>query len=115
MYGYVYIFLAPMLMILFNYKDMHMSLDKIIFVTKHGLPNYFPNYYSFIISVTNEATDEPVVSPVSGCVFERRNIEKFVAENGIDPTNGKDLQVDQLIAVRCKITNNIFLIPLNYI
>lgn len=40
------------------------------------------------------------MSPVSGSIFERRLIEKYVAENGVDPINGKDLNVDQLIAVR---------------
>ncbi|XP_031779317.1 pre-mRNA-processing factor 19 [Nasonia vitripennis] len=51
-------------------------------------------------ALSNEVPEEPVVSPVSGLIFERRLIEKYVAENGVDPINGKDLNLDQLIAVR---------------
>ena len=34
-----------------------------------------------------QAPENPVVSPVSGQIFERRLIEKYLAENGCDPTN----------------------------
>jgi len=44
--------------------------------------------------------ENPVVSPVSGAVFERRLIEKFVADNGTDPTNGEALAADDLIEVK---------------
>jgi len=41
-----------------------------------------------------------VVSPVSGSVFERRLIEKYIADNGVDPINGKEVTVDQLIEIK---------------
>ena len=41
-----------------------------------------------------------MVSPVSGQVFERRLIEKYLAENGCDPTNQEPLSPEQLIALK---------------
>ncbi|XP_034947870.1 pre-mRNA-processing factor 19-like [Chelonus insularis] len=57
---------------------------------------------SFLSStiVSNEVPDHPVISPVSGSIFEKRLIEKYIAENGIDPINGKELTVEQLIEVK---------------
>jgi len=45
-----------------------------------------------------------VISPVSGSIFERRLIEKYVSENGVDPINGKELTIEQLIDIKgnCK-------------
>jgi len=40
------------------------------------------------------------VSPVSGSIFEKRLIEKYVIENGVDPTNGKEITIEQLIEVK---------------
>lgn len=55
-------------------------------------------YYHFTVS--NEVPEEPVVSPVSGSIFERRFIEKYVLENGIDPVNGKELRIEELIEMK---------------
>lgn len=52
------------------------------------------------MTVSNEVPEHPVVSPVSGSVFERRLIEKYIADNGVDPVNGKELTVDQLIEIK---------------
>nr|CAG4644702.1 EOG090X0489 [Leptodora kindtii] len=51
-------------------------------------------------SLSNEVPEHPVVSPVSGAVFERRLIEKYIADNGVDPISGKDLTADQLIDIK---------------
>ena len=51
-------------------------------------------------AVCNEVPEQAVVSPVSGAIFERRLIEKFIAEHGSDPTNNKDLAVEQLIEIK---------------
>nr|CAG4634716.1 EOG090X0489 [Alona affinis] len=51
-------------------------------------------------SLSNEVPEHPVVSPVSGSVFERRLIEKYIADNGVDPINGKELTVDQLVEIK---------------
>ncbi|KOX68485.1 Pre-mRNA-processing factor 19, partial [Melipona quadrifasciata] len=51
-------------------------------------------------SVSNEVPEHPVVSPVSGSIFEKRLIEKYLAENGVDPITGKELTADQLIDIK---------------
>lgn len=52
-------------------------------------------------AVSNEVPEVPVISPVSGTVYERRLIEKFINENGNkDPVNGEPLEIDQLIEVK---------------
>lgn len=50
--------------------------------------------------VTNEVPEQPVISPLSGAIFERRIIEKYLLENGCDPITGKDMKVDDLIEVK---------------
>jgi U-box domain len=56
----------------------------------------------FPVSVSNEVPEHPVVSPVSGCIYERRLIEKYITENGTDPMNGEKLTVDELVNVKSK-------------
>ena len=41
-----------------------------------------------------------MVSPVSGAVFERRLIEKYINENGCDPMNNEPLDVSQLVEIK---------------
>ncbi len=41
-----------------------------------------------------------MVSPVSGQIYEKRLIEKYLAENGCDPTNQEPLTPEQLISVK---------------
>lgn len=52
--------------------------------------------------VSNEVPEVPVVSPSSGAVFEKRIIEKYIIENGVDPISGKDLRVEDLIEIKSK-------------
>ncbi|KAJ8680030.1 hypothetical protein QAD02_015817 [Eretmocerus hayati] len=51
-------------------------------------------------ALSNEVPEEPVVSPVSGSVFEKRLIQRYVTEHGVDPTNGKELSLEQLIEMK---------------
>lgn len=53
-----------------------------------------------MIVVSNEVPEQPVVSPTSGAVFEKRVIEKYIIENGVDPINGKELRVEDLIEIK---------------
>ena len=46
-----------------------------------------------------QVPEVPVVSPVSGQVYERRLIEKYVTETGVDPVNKEPLAMEQLIEV----------------
>ncbi|BES95533.1 unnamed protein product [Nesidiocoris tenuis] len=55
---------------------------------------------SLTCAISNEVPEHPVISPVSGSIFERRLVEKFITENGTDPVNGKELTVEQLIDVK---------------
>ena len=54
------------------------------------------------ILVCNEVPEEPVLSPVSNNVFERRLIVKYIHENGTDPINGEPLTEDQLLEIKGK-------------
>ena len=53
-------------------------------------------------AVCHEVPEEPVLSPVSGRVFEKRLVTKWVHDNGTDPVNGEPLSVEHLIAINGK-------------
>ncbi|XP_076808740.1 pre-mRNA-processing factor 19-like [Clavelina lepadiformis] len=55
---------------------------------------------SLICSISGEVPESPCISPVSGCVFERRLLEKFVQTNGADPTNNEPLSMEQVIDIK---------------
>ncbi|CAH8484172.1 unnamed protein product [Heterobilharzia americana] len=55
---------------------------------------------SLLCSLSNEVPEHPVVSPRSGYVFERRLIEKYLAENGTDPIDQQPLAVEELIEIK---------------
>ncbi|TPX56557.1 hypothetical protein PhCBS80983_g04467 [Powellomyces hirtus] len=54
-------------------------------------------------ALSGESPEDPVVSKVSGSVFEKRLILKYITDNGRDPVNGEDLSVDDLLPL--KLTN----------
>ena len=56
----------------------------------------------YIFLVSNEVPEHPVISPVSGCIYERRLIEKYLLDNGTDPMTGDKLSTDMLIDVKSK-------------
>ncbi|KOB76379.1 Wd-repeat protein, partial [Operophtera brumata] len=55
---------------------------------------------SLYCAISNEVPEAPVVSPSSGAVFEKRVIEKYIIENGVDPINGKELRIEELIDIK---------------
>ena len=57
-------------------------------------------YISFFLIVSNEVPEQPVISPVSGHIYERRLIEKYIKENGSDPMNGEKLGIEMLVDVK---------------
>lgn len=66
---------------------------KVLFIIQ-----FFDEINFFIVS--NEIPDVPVISPSSGAIFERRLIEKYLQENGVDPISGKDMTVEELIEIK---------------
>ncbi|KAL7675558.1 hypothetical protein ACOME3_001827 [Neoechinorhynchus agilis] len=52
---------------------------------------------NFICSLSNEPTFDPVLSPISGHIFDRRLILKYIEETGRDPMTDSSLEVGQLI------------------
>lgn len=44
--------------------------------------------------------EQPVISPLSGAIFERRIIEKYILENGCDPITGNEIKADELIEIK---------------
>uniref|UniRef100_A0A8D8R9D0 Pre-mRNA-processing factor 19 n=1 Tax=Cacopsylla melanoneura TaxID=428564 RepID=A0A8D8R9D0_9HEMI len=55
---------------------------------------------SLVCALSNEVPEHPVVSPISGSVFERRLIEKYIKENGTDPITPERLTLEQLIDIK---------------
>eukprot|EP00042_Codosiga_hollandica_P030364 m.176111 g.176111 ORF g.176111 m.176111 type:complete len:498 (-) comp53337_c0_seq1:215-1708(-) len=55
---------------------------------------------ALVCALSGEVPEDAVVSPASGCVFERRLIEKHLADNETDPISNTPLKADQLISVK---------------
>ena len=78
---------------------------------------YFPLFiflkyavlYLHFAVVCSEVPEEPVLSPVSNNVFERRLVVKYIHENGTDPINGEPLAEDQLLEIKGSAHVEIFL------
>ncbi|KAI7853041.1 WD40-repeat-containing domain protein [Circinella umbellata] len=51
-------------------------------------------------AISGEAPEQPVVSVKSGNLFEKRLIEKYIADNGKDPVTGEELTVEELVEVK---------------
>ncbi|CAJ0922919.1 unnamed protein product, partial [Mesorhabditis belari] len=54
----------------------------------------------FTCSISGERCEMPVVSPISGRVFEKRVIVKYIKDQGCDPINQESLSEDQLIELK---------------
>ncbi|KAI1393290.1 Prp19-domain-containing protein [Hypoxylon trugodes] len=53
-----------------------------------------------LCALSGEAPQEPVVSKLSGALFEKRLILKYIEENGKDPVSGEDLTADDLLPIQ---------------
>lgn len=51
-------------------------------------------------AICQQTPEEPVVSPLSGAVFEKRLIQKYISEYGKDPITNEPLEEDKLIAIK---------------
>lgn len=54
-------------------------------------------------SISGEVPVEPVVSPKSGSIFDKKNIVNFITINGTDPINDEPLTIDELISIKSTI------------
>lgn len=61
---------------------------------------FLPPPLTHVPAVCNEVPEEPVLSPVSNHVFEKRLVVKFIQQNGSDPMNGEPLTEDQLLDIK---------------
>lgn len=52
---------------------------------------------ALICSISNEVPEEPVISLTSKHIFEKRLLEKYLAEHGTDPVNGETLTEEQIV------------------
>lgn len=59
-----------------------------------------PSALPAVSAVSNEVPEHPCVSPVSNHIYERRLIEKYIAENGTDPINNQPLSEEQLVDIK---------------
>ncbi|PBJ79489.1 putative splicing factor XB2 [Trypanosoma cruzi] len=57
--------------------------------------------------ISNRVPHEPVVSRLSGCLYERSLVEQYIAEHGRCPVTGEALQKDDLIAVRPTVLKSV--------
>lgn len=55
---------------------------------------------SFVCAISNEVPEQPVLSQVSGYVFEKRLILKYIDENGTDPMNNQALAPEMLVDIK---------------
>ena len=53
-----------------------------------------------ILSVSNEIPEHPVICPISGHIYERRLIEKYIRENGTEPMTGEKITIDMLVDIK---------------
>lgn len=56
---------------------------------------------ALVCALCNEIAEHAVISPVSGYIFEKRLLLKFIQENGTDPMTNEPLNPEQLIEVKC--------------
>merc|ERR1711962_1911805 len=73
---------------------------KRIFAKESFLRFYSFTMSTFVCALSNESPEHPVVSPASGQVFEKRLVEKYIQENGVDPSNQQPLSAEDLIELK---------------
>jgi pre-mRNA-processing factor 19 len=58
-----------------------------------------------ICSITGEKALEPVVSPKSGAIFEKKHIINYITTSGTDPITDEPLTVEELVAITQPVSN----------
>ncbi|GBG81483.1 hypothetical protein CBR_g32473 [Chara braunii] len=80
-----------------NRKTPAQSRDLIAAGVGEESPRHIGSMFCAISGVTPE---EPVVSPKSGLLFERRLIEKYIAEHGTCPVTNEPLTKEELVSIK---------------
>ncbi|KPM10618.1 beta-arrestin-1 [Sarcoptes scabiei] len=55
---------------------------------------------SLVCVLSEQVPEEPVVSPYSGAIFEKRLILKYLEEKKVDPICGREMTADELIEIK---------------
>ena len=71
-----------------------------ISIQKLFIQKFFYLIVKYQPEVSNEIPEQAVISPVSGYVYEKRLLLKYLNENGTDPMNNQALSPEQLIEVK---------------
>lgn len=53
-----------------------------------------------LCAISQQIPDEPVISPLSGCIFEKRLIHKYINEYAKDPITNDPLSIEQLVEIK---------------
>lgn len=56
-----------------------------------------------LCALSGEPAKEPVVSPRSGAIFERKLVESYIATSGKDPINDEPLAVEDLVPIQSQV------------
>lgn len=57
-----------------------------------------------ICSISGQQASDPVISPKSGAIFDRKHIESYISTAGTDPISDQPLTVEELIAVKTSVS-----------
>ncbi|KAG7767734.1 hypothetical protein KL931_003547 [Ogataea haglerorum] len=60
----------------------------------------YTNQALMICSISGNPAQEPVLSTKSGHVFEKRLVEEYIAQHGMDPITGDSLTSEDLVAIQ---------------
>ena len=56
-------------------------------------------------SISGEVANEPVVSPRSGAVFDRKNIVSYITTTGTDPLTDEPLTIEELVSIKTPVSH----------
>ncbi|CAD5216766.1 unnamed protein product [Bursaphelenchus xylophilus] len=55
---------------------------------------------AFVCAISGDLAEEPVVSPASGEIFEKRLIVKYIDSEGVDPVSKQPLKASELVPIK---------------